>query len=89
MLAKMFTQFTAGNLSLRATATIFRVCETTVRHRLDRAPQSGFPLRQPRKTSSTLKSRILVCTMHAVPHRNPNAPRSYKPSPANGPVLAL
>jgi transposase InsO family protein len=65
----MIAQLTASGASLRAIADAFRVCEKTVRRWLARARQLGFPsrledrssapLRQPRKTSSTLENHIL------------------------------
>ena len=70
MRAKMIAFLTASGSSLRATAAVFRVCEKTVRRWLLRAQQAGFPrrlddrssvpLRQPRKTSADLESRILA-----------------------------
>ena len=70
MRAKMIAHLTTHGLSLRATATAFGVCEKTVRRWLARAQQAGFPprlpdrssvpLRQPRKTSAELESRILA-----------------------------
>jgi transposase InsO family protein len=57
-------------LSLRDSATAFGVCEKTVRRWLARAVAAGFPLRlhdhpstplrQPRKTTSTLEAQIIA-----------------------------
>jgi len=65
----MIAQLTTSGASLRSIAAAFRVCEKTVRRWLARARQLGFPsrledrssrpLRQPRKTSSSLENQIL------------------------------
>ena len=70
MRAKMIAHLTTHGLSLRATAAAFQVCEKTVRKWLRRAKHDGpgprledrssVPLRQPRKTSAQLESRILA-----------------------------
>ena len=70
MRAKMIALHSASGASLRSTAAAFCVCEKTVRRWLVRARQAGFPkrladrssvpLRQPRRTSADLESRILA-----------------------------
>lgn len=68
--AQMIFTLTSLGLSARATATAYGVCEKTVRRWLARARAAGFPprlqdrsstpLRQPRKTSPKLETRILA-----------------------------